>query len=187
MNRQADRAEACHGSAGEERPETALCWYLAQLRPGGLNRARSNLQRQGYQCFMPLLEITRRNAGVMRAAMRPLFPGYLFVGVEPDRQPWRKINSSYGIARLVTLDRKQPTAVPEAVIEELQARCRGELWEPSPEDLSPGATVRVLNGPLAETIATIARIPEADRVIILFQMMGRTVRATVDRTTLAPA
>lgn len=186
MNQHLRRPESCD-SIGPERSDMALCWYLAQLRPGGLNRARSNLQRQGYQCFMPSLEVTRRHAGVMRAARRPLFPGYLFVGLEPGRQPWRKINSTYGVARLVTLDGKQPTAVPEAVIEELQSRCRGELWAPDPEDLRPGATVRVLNGPLAETIATIARVPEADRVIILFQMMGRTVRATIERATLAPA
>ena len=174
------------GHAAPERPDMSLQWYLAQLKPGGLKRARGNLQRQGYQCFMPSLAITRRHGDVMRAATRPLFPGYLFVGFEPDHQPWRTINSTYGVSRLVALDGRQPTAVPDAVIRELQARCQGEFWALDAEDLRPGATVRVLNGPLAETIATIAQVPEADRVIILFEMMGRTVRATVARATLAP-
>lgn len=185
MNQHMDKPDYCD-KAGTKQPNSSRRWYLAQLKPGGLKRARSNLQRQEYQCFMPSLEVTRRHRGILRATMQPLFPGYLFVGIDAGRQPWRQINSTYGVSRLVTLDGRQPTAVPEVVIEGLQANCRDELWALDPEYLRAGATVRVLKGPLAETIATIAQVPEADRVIILFEMMGRTIRATVDRTTLAP-
>ncbi len=185
MNQQLRRPVHCQ-SGGLVHSELPLRWYVAQLKPGGLHRARSNLERQEFRCFMPFLMVTRRHAGVMRKARKPLFPGYLFVGFEPDEQPWRKINSTYGVTRLVTFDGRRPTLVPDAVIQALQVRCPDELWAPAPEDLQPGASVRVLGGPLAETIGTIADLPDAERVIILFQMMGRAVRATVERRNLAP-
>jgi len=78
-------------------------WYLAQLKPGGLDRAVVNLARQGFDSLMPVREETRRRAGRWRTIAKPLFPGYLFVKVPAGRQDWRAINATYGVSRLVAL------------------------------------------------------------------------------------
>jgi len=167
--------------------DARMCkWYLAQLRPGGLARAEANLGRQGFFSFMPRLETTRRTCGALRATLRPLFPGYLFVGLRNEEQPWRKINSTYGVARLVTLDGRNPTPVPLSIVEYLRARCASGIWAPEPDALRVGTRVRLLGGPFAGTLATIASLPDSDRVIVLFDMMGRGVRASVSRSSLTP-
>ena len=54
-------------------------WFLAQLKPNCANIADKNLKRQGFQTFLPIEEETRKRNGKFVTAMRPLFPGYIFV------------------------------------------------------------------------------------------------------------
>jgi transcriptional antiterminator RfaH len=151
-------------------------WYLAQLKPGGFVRAVANLHRQDFSTFMPVREASIRRNGRVRPARQPLFPGYLFTQVLPDHQNWRAINSTYGVARLVSLDRGRPTPVPPAFMEELHRRTDAQGVLGAPEDLKPGDTVRIISGPFAQQIAQIEAAETKDRVILLMQLMGRVVR-----------
>ena len=42
-----------------------------------------------------------RHARRFKKVLRPLFPGYVFVRVAPDRQRWRPILSTYGVRTLI--------------------------------------------------------------------------------------
>lgn len=154
-------------------------WYLAQLKPGGLARARLNLARQEHPTFMPMREVTERRREGLRRAARPLFPGYLFVRITPDRPRWRAINSTYGVSRLVALQGNCPSQVPAPLMAALFGRCDGETWSPDAETFAPGTKVRLVAGPFARSLATIAAVPEAERVYVLMEMMGQQVRTAV--------
>jgi transcriptional antiterminator RfaH len=75
---------------------------LAQFKPKCHRIAERNLERQGFQSFLPMQEETRRVRGKFTALMRPLFPGYLFVAFDKARGGWQAVNSTYGITRLVS-------------------------------------------------------------------------------------
>ena len=158
--------------------------YLARLRPGGHDMAVRNLARQGFDSFMPTQRVTRRRAGRLHETTRPLFQGYLFVRIPPDQAHWRSINSTYGVAKLVTVGTGLPTEVPAAVIGGLRARL-GEDGALLPEvGLKAGDRVRMIAGPFADTLASIETLGDADRIIVLMDMMGQSVRATVGRQDL---
>ena len=159
--------------------DTGESWYLVQLKPGGLARAEMNLARQGFETFMPLRPETRRRAGQLRTEQRPLFPGYLFVCLDPATAPWRKINNTYGVARLVCLSGRAPSRVPTALVRALIEVAREGEWQPDPIDLKVGATVSLVNGPFAGALARIEAAPEDGRVHVLMEMMGQAVRAAV--------
>src|SRR6056297_554544 len=130
-------------------------WYLAQLKPGGFERAVTNLARQGYESFMPMREETRRRAERWDTKLRPLFPGYLFVKVPDDRQQWRSINATYGVSRLVALDAGRPTQVAPELIAALQARVLEDGKLKPTAEFDVGDKVRVVSGPLADKLAEI--------------------------------
>ena len=111
--------------ASRERDGVAMggTWSLVQLKPGGLDRARRNLLRLGFQSFMPMRWETRRRNGRLAEGLRPLFPGYLFVLVRPGESRWQTINSTYGVSRVVCLEGGRPTAVPDGLIRTLGAAC----------------------------------------------------------------
>ena len=83
-------------------------WFLAQFKPNSHRIAERNLIRQGFQTFRPLQEETRRARGTFTTRMLPLFPGYLFVAFDIGKDGWRKVNSTYGITRIVTLGNAPP-------------------------------------------------------------------------------
>lgn len=159
--------------------ETAATWYIAKLKPGGLCRAETNLSRQGYRTFMPKRQISERRRGKIRPVTRPLFPGYLFVQIDCDKQHWRTINSTYGVARIVALDGTAPSQVPAGLMTGLFDRCEGDIWIPESQAFAAGTRVRLVAGPFANSLAQIAELPEADRVLVLLEMMGQSVRAQV--------
>ena len=161
-------------------------WYLAQLRPGAFERARINLDRQGFACFMPLRARTIRRSGRLQPVRHPLFPGYIFVQIDPGSQGWRKINSTFGVARLVSLEPNRPTPVPPEVMEGLFARCDADTWHMAPQDLQPGHPARLVQGPFCEMMAVVETVPEKDRVFVLLDLMGRTTRVGVALDDLEP-
>lgn len=153
-------------------------WFLAQLKPGGDQRARQNLARQGIRSFMPSRAVTQRRAGRLHEVVRPLFPGYLFVQVDPAVGAWRRINSTYGVSRLVGFGGAGPSEVPVEFVSGLMARTdEGERLVPVVSDYATGDAVRIVAGPFARQLARIEEVADADRIHVLLEIMGRTVRA----------
>lgn len=159
-------------------------WYLAQLKPGGLDRAETNLNRQNFKTFMPVREASARRNGKIVHAHKPLFPGYLFTQVQPDQQQWRAINSTYGVARLVSLGQGRPTPVPAAFMAELFCRTDATGVLGAPENLKAGDSVRIISGPFSQQIGRIASAESNDRIFLLMELMGRAVRTQVSATQL---
>lgn len=155
-------------------------WCLAQLRPNQLDRARINLERQGYPSFMPYRRTTKRRGQKMVQILGPLFPGYLFVHVDPD-QTWREINSTYGVSRLVMRAANTPQPVPPALMDELIAQTDDKGVLTPKEQLSPGDRVRIIAGPMADLVAQVAHLSEQERVGVLLELMGQAVRADLPR------
>lgn len=171
-------AEAAH-QGGPVETNDAGGWYLVQLKPGGLARASLNLGRLGYEVFMPRRSVTRRQGSRLITELRALFPGYLFIQVRADDTRWRVINSTYGVAHLVSLEPGRPSKVPCQIMNELRAACGSDTSLFTPTAPSVGDAVRVISGPFAGALARIEAVPEGDRVYLLLDMMRREVRAAV--------
>lgn len=151
-------------------------WYLAQLKPGEFRRAVTNLGRQGFASFMPQREVTRRHGGRWETRPRPLFPGYLFVEVPHQSPNWRAINSTYGVAHLVSLGQGRPTRVAPELIAALLARTDDDGQLKLDGDFQVGDRVRVISGPLADQVAEIETIPERGRIHLFLELMGQYAR-----------
>jgi len=111
-------------------------WYLVQFKPNLHIIALRNLKRQGFETFLPLLSVTSRVGARFMSKSRPLFPGYLFVVLDAGQGAWRKINSTYGVARIVSFA-GQPSPVPNDLVAGLQARCDEAGVLTAASDLAP--------------------------------------------------
>ena len=79
----------------------ARTWYLVQSKPRNEARALENLLRQGYETYLPLMEVERLQRGKLLRKMEPLFPRYLFLHLEEGNDNWGPIRSTLGIAGMV--------------------------------------------------------------------------------------
>lgn len=165
--------------------EDDTSWYLAQLKPGGLQQAREHLERQGFETFMPLHNATIRRRGKLDTVKKPLFPGYLFVRVDVE-QYLRPINATRGVSRLVSMDGKDPVRVPTTIIVDLQSQTNDGDWLPKLEKFEIGQGVEIVSGPFAGFQARISAISEVDRIFVLLDMIGRLTRISVPRRACLP-
>lgn len=161
-------------------------WYLIQFKPNSHRLAERNLHRQGFETFLPMQKITRRKASRFVSDLKPLFPGYMFVSVNSELAPWRSINSTIGVSKLVSFEGK-PKPLPLQLISGLMLRCdaSGELLPP--KSLNEGDSVEMLTGPLANFIATVDTIAPEQRIWVLMDFMGQKtrIRVSADQLQLA--
>ena len=54
-------------------PPNTPSWYIVQFKPNSHKIAVRNLQRQGFEIFLPMHEVTRRTAAKFETVIRPLF------------------------------------------------------------------------------------------------------------------
>lgn len=162
-------------------------WYVVYCQTRQEERADLNLRRQGFDSWLPRMRRTRRHARRIDNVFVPLFPGYLFVSLDLDRQSWRSINGTFGVRRLLG-ENERPTPVARGFIETLQETIDEAGLVAVPQDtLESGDPVRLIAGPFADMIGTLARLTDKDRVAVLLNVLGREVRALVSRRMLVSA
>ena len=143
MNNQYSQPEAPH-----------LSWFLVHCKPNATHLASQNLRNQDFGVFLPLQKFTRRKAKQFQTILRPLFPGYLFVQIDPLAGHWRKINNTRGVARLVQLG-PDSCPVPDTVMAALLERCDADHVLQNLGTLEVGNQARISKGPLSGFIAEI--------------------------------
>ena len=156
-------------------------WYLAQLKPNAHRIAERNLRRQGFETFLPLVEVTRRKSTTFVNELRPLFPGYMFVGFKPNAMPWRKINSTHGVSRLVSFN-GVPKLVPSSLVSELRNRCDGDGRLLPSQAPIVGTNIKISAGPFTEFVGTVEKIETNQRIWVLLDLLGQKTRVLIDKT-----
>jgi transcription elongation factor/antiterminator RfaH len=166
--------------AGNER------WFVAHTLSKSERKAEWHLGAQGFRTYLPQFRKTIRHARQLRTVQAPLFPRYLFVILDLERDRWLSVRSTIGVSRLVTHHDGRPVPVPVGVVESLMEQCDGNVTRLD-TCLVKGQHVRILSGPFADFVGALERLDEAGRVQVLLKMMGTSVPVTLHRSALAPA
>lgn len=160
-------------------------WFLVHALPKSEHKAEFHLRAQGFATYLPQIRKTIRHARQLRTVSAPLFPRYLFIILDPERDRWLSVRSTVGVAFLLTCDGR-PAPVPAGVVESLIGRSEGDLIRLD-APLIEGQSVRILSGPFADFVGTLERLDDAGRVRVLLEMMGTAVPLLLHRSALAPA
>jgi len=158
-------------------------WFLLQFKPNSHRLAERNLCRQGFESFLPMHEITKCKYNRYVSDLQPLFPGYMFVAFDPESGPWKQINSTVGVSKLIGFG-AQLNPVPQNLISGLMLRCDADGKLLPPKRLNKGDAVQLLAGPFANYIAKVETIDAGQRVWVLLELMGRITRISVDSNQL---
>lgn len=151
-------------------------WFVVQTQPNAEAKANRHLLNQGYATYLPVY--LRRVSHARRAEIlrRPLFPGYLFVRLDPDMNRWRSINGTVGVRRILS-EGDRPRCVSDAIIGEIVARQdENGVIKVKAQSFVQGQTVRLAGGPFAEVSGLFEEARDDRRVVLLLSMLGREVR-----------
>ena len=146
-------------------------WFIAQIKPNSYRSAIQNLERQGFQTFLPKMEITHRKENKFVVKNAYVFPGYMFVCFDPHSITWTKINSTYGVSKILTFNKK-PAVISSDLILELKNRYEINSNPSQKEKLQKGDSIKFYAGPFADLIAKVESVDEKNRIWILLEAMG---------------
>jgi transcription elongation factor/antiterminator RfaH len=160
-------------------------WYAVHTLPLNEPRAEHHLGNQCFPTFMPKRLKTVRHARKLTTIEAAFFPRYLFVVLDVSLDPWRKVNGTCGVSRLVMCG-DEPQPVPRGIVEALIASTDDRGILQLGEKLQVGGPVRLMAGPFAEHLAVLDYLDEAGRVQVLLDLLGRQVRVTTTETNVLP-
>ena len=153
-------------------------WYAVYTRPHDETRALDNLLRQGYVAYLPRYRTRISHARRHQTVLRPLFPRYLFAGIDRASTRWRPILSTVGVVDIVRAG-DEPAAVPSEIVAAIREREEGggfDRLDPR-QLLRLGELVRVTAGALEDMVGRLVELRDQDRVVVLLDLLGRAVRA----------
>ncbi len=162
-------------------------WYPVRTKPRQEELALTNLENQGFTCYLPHIWIGRRVGGQWRHVREVLFPGYLFIHVDTNAQDISPVRSTLGVTGLVRFG-PLLRAIDDSVIDFI----RQQELATNPDSESPaprfrvGDSVEILEGPLAGLSAVFKMAKSADRLLVLVRILGAETPVAVDINSIAP-
>ena len=162
-----------------------LPWFVIASHSQAERRAAQHLAQQGYQTYLPLCAIKRRDR-VVRSMFHtiqvPLFSGYLFTSFDPHEN-WRPILYTPGVFSLIRNPDGKPIPVPQRALEAVRASedarrtltPREPLWR-------PGAACRLAGGGAFDGHDAVVTAVHHDRAVVALLMLGhlREVQVSLD-------
>jgi transcriptional antiterminator RfaH len=165
-----------------------LRWYLVHTKPSAETVAQANLERQGYESYLPRLVRSVLRGQQRRERSVPLFPRYLFLRLREGSQPLGPVRSSVGVSGVVRFG-PDYAIVPDEAICQLQARADPltGLHRLTPaKPLVSGAAVRIASGPFDGLEGIFQREDGAERVIVLLRLLGHDTPVRVPAGWIVP-
>jgi len=158
-------------------------WFILQFKSNSHHLAAKNLNRQGFETFLPLHVTTSRSSSRFINTSKPLFPGYMFIRFDKAESEWHKIKSTYGVSRLIIFN-SHLKSIPTEFVNSLMKRydLSGKLLPI--QKLKEGDQVAILTGPFADFSATIEKYEADHRIWILMDLMGRKTKIQIESERL---
>lgn len=184
MNAIVDRAAVVGAIPCKPRPDKV--WVVVTSKPGQEIRAKSELERQGFEVYLPM-KLYEAKGGELRAD--PLFRRYLFARVPSELKLWRSIFSTFGVSGVLGCSPAKAVGVSDVVVERIKAREEAgyiKIGLPdSAAELKRGDRVRDAEWGIEGVIEQIlGERVDTRRATLLVSFMGRESRFTVDLRTL---
>ena len=154
-------------------------WYLVYCKARQEDTAARGLEEQDYRVYLPKLKIRRRRAQGMVDVVQPLFPRYLFVS-PGDGQALAPIAYTVGVSKLVRFG-SEYRPVSAGIVEALKSRADPDTGYHglSPPKLERGDRVGIRAGAFAGIEGIFEARSGQERVVVLLELLGQTVRAEV--------
>ncbi|WP_185230480.1 transcriptional activator RfaH [Teredinibacter franksiae] len=93
-------------------------WYLVFTKPKEEFRAKRNLEQQCYETYLPQVKRGISSKKPTPAPI-PMFPRYMFVVIDPQKDDVSKIRNTKGVVGLVSFG-PEMAKVPEDVIDQVK-------------------------------------------------------------------
>jgi transcriptional antiterminator NusG len=156
-------------------PPTA--WYAIWTRSRHEQVVREQLERNGFDAFLPTITKWSRWKDRKKKIDWPLFPGYCFARFDSrERLPILKCT---GVVNIVSFD-GEIVPIPDFEIDGIRRLVESDLqFDPCPL-IREGMIVEVIHGPLKGVVGRLLRKGAHARLVLAVDLIGQAVSVEVD-------
>ena len=170
-------------------------WYVVHTYSGYEQRVRDalesrvkalGLEDQIYEVVIPTEEVTEYKKGKKQIVQRKIFPGYVMIRMDMDKDTWGVVRNTPAVTGFVGAAGSEPLPlsmrevaeilrIPDEYKAEVAVEHQVTAPEPTAEiDLEVDETVRVTSGPFADFTGSIAEINlDQHKLKVLVSIFGR--------------
>lgn len=161
-------------------------WCVVRTHAHAENKAIENLRRQGFDTYLPQFRKTRSHARRKDIVSAPLFPRYCFVALDKALDRWHAIRSTIGVDHILGGE-SGPTSIRDEIVDELRRRedDNGFIQMDKKRRFSAGEQVKLVSGLFSSCNALVEGMADKDRIVVLLDMLGRSVRMSVEESAVA--
>lgn len=154
----------------------SIAWHVLQTEPQREATAAGHLIGYRFDIYLPVMAVLVAAGRRSRREQRPLFPGYLFVRVAPERMRLvYSVPGSRGLLREAGGGEGSFAVIGEGAIdwirEQEKSIARRVVENPTP--FAVGDQVRFAEGPLQGKTGPIEALADAERITVLINLLGR--------------
>jgi len=155
-------------------------WLLVYTKAQEEQKAKRNLQNQGFEIFLPLVAFARSNQP-KSITLKAMFPRYLFVKINTELDKWNSIKSTRGVSHLVVFGQRV-AEIPNQVIVYLKSRAdENDIFRQkiSRQEFQRGDKLVIEKGVFKNKEATFLTKKSQERVRILLRFVNHLITADI--------
>jgi len=157
-------------------------WYLLFCKSKQEQRAKNNLENQGFEVFFPEHKIERIANGRRSIRTSPLFPNYLFIKLDTQNCNFSAVKNTRGVSGFITYG-QQFQIVPEQLI--IQLKSMTDMCEVT-SALPKAGDVVYLNTESFKNVQAIYQEPDGDmRSILLINLLNKQISVSVENKEIS--
>jgi transcription antitermination factor NusG len=159
-------------------------WYVAAVQRSAEGRARAGLEREplSFKCALPVQRYLRSREGRTVEEVEICFPGYIFVFFDIDRDPWRYINGTRGVIKLLPISAERPFPLADPVVKQWLA----ESIIDERRNYVRGDRVEITEGTFEHRVGVVQEVLAHEKIKIwLAGLGGSVVDVSASATRLA--
>jgi transcription antitermination factor NusG len=152
-------------------------WYAVWTRSRAEKAVHAQLERKGFEAFLPTVTRWSRWKDRRKKVDWPLFPGYCFARF--DARESLQVLTCTGVVTIVSFDGKL-APIPDAEVEAVRRLVTsGMQYDPCPL-IKEGSRVEVVHGALKGVIGLLVKKGPHARLVLSVDLIGRGASVTID-------
>jgi transcriptional antiterminator RfaH len=151
-------------------------WYLLYTNPRAEKKAALELQKKGYEVFLPLQKTLKTWSDRKKWVEEPLFKSYLFIETELEANYYTILNTP-GIVKFISFQSHPAIVDPREInLVKLLLGDNIAICVLNPQKpIFPGDEVSIIAGPLIGTTGKLISTRTGERVLIELQSMQQNI------------
>ena len=155
-------------------------WILVYTKAKEEQKAKRNLQNQGFEIFLPMIDFAKLNQS-KSITLKAMFPGYLFVKINTELDKWNRIKSTRGVSHLVVFGQRL-AEIPNQVIAYLKSGAdENDIFRQkiTRQEFQKGDKLVIEKGMFKDKEATFLAKKSKERVRILLRFVNHLITADI--------